>query len=116
MVNTTKPSPCPGILSGGRNPTNGSATNCPVTGSTDSISQVITLCVRIVKLQKTNDSFNLEWVTFPPHVYQLQYTTNLVPVQWINVGGPITPTNYITSVSDAVETDPLRFYRNILQP
>jgi hypothetical protein len=68
-----------------------------------------------VKLQKANDSFNLEWVTFPQHVYQLQYATNLVPVQWIN-GGPITATNYTTVISDAVGTDRLRFYRNILQP
>jgi hypothetical protein len=69
-----------------------------------------------VKLEKTNNSFNLEWVTFPPHVYQLESTTNLAPTSWINVGGPITATNYTTIVSNAVGTDRQRFYRNILLP
>ena len=67
-----------------------------------------------VRLQKTSNSFDLEWVTFPPHVYQLEYTTNLVPLNWINLGGPITATNYTTIVSDTVGTDPHRFYRNNL--
>jgi len=69
-----------------------------------------------VKLQKTSNSFNLEWVLFPPHVSQLEYTTHLDPAHWINVGGPITATNYTTIVSDAVGTDTQRYYRNILLP
>jgi hypothetical protein len=69
-----------------------------------------------VKLEKTNNSFNLEWVTFPPHVYQLEYTTSLDQTNWINVGGPITATNYTTIVSNTVGTDRQRFYRNILLP
>jgi hypothetical protein len=69
-----------------------------------------------VLLRKTTNSFNLEWVTFPPHAYQLEYTTNFDGITWIKVGAAIAATNYTTMVSDAIGTDPQRFYRNILQP
>ena len=69
-----------------------------------------------VKLEKTINSFILVWVTFPPHVYQLEYTANLDPANWINAGGPIPATNYTTIVSDSIGTDRQRFYRNILLP
>ena len=69
-----------------------------------------------VRLQKTSNSFDLEWVTFPPHAYQLEYSTNLDPSNWIKVGGPTSTTNYTAIVSDAVGTDTHRFYRNILLP
>jgi hypothetical protein len=69
-----------------------------------------------VRLQKTTNTFALEWVTFPPHVYQLEYSTDLDPNHWNNVEGPITAINYTTIVSDDVGTDAYRFYRNTVQP
>jgi len=47
--------------------------------------------------------------------YQVQYTTNLAPAHWIDLGDPITATNSSMTVSDLTGLGPHRFYRVILQ-
>jgi hypothetical protein len=46
--------------------------------------------------------------------YQLQYTTDLSTLNWINLGTPITVTNGVIATSDNNPADPQRFYRVIL--
>ena len=51
------------------------------------------------------------WNTVASAVYQLQYRTNLLQTNWINLGNTITATNTVMSASDSVKPDRLRFYR-----
>jgi hypothetical protein len=46
-------------------------------------------------------------------VYQVQYKTNLVQTNWINLGKPLIATNGNLTVSDtnAIRSSPQRFYR-----
>jgi hypothetical protein len=62
---------------------------------------------------KTSSSFNLTWGTMTGLVYQVQYKTNLVQTNWINLGKPLIATNGNLTVSDtnAIRSSPQRFYR-----
>jgi hypothetical protein len=62
---------------------------------------------------KTSSSFNLTWGTMAGLVYQVQYTTNLVQTNWINLGKPLIATNVNLTMSDtnAISSSPQRFYR-----
>jgi subtilase family serine protease len=62
---------------------------------------------------KTFSAFNLTWGTMAGLVYQVQYTTNLVQTNWINLGKPLIATNGYLTVSDtnAIGSSPQRFYR-----
>jgi len=62
---------------------------------------------------KTTSAFNLTWGTMAGLVYQVQYKTNLVQTNWINLGKPLIATNGNMTVSDtnAIRSSPQRFYR-----
>jgi subtilase family serine protease len=62
---------------------------------------------------KTSSSFNLAWGTMTGLVYQVQYKTNLLQTNWINLGKPLIATNDNLTVSDtnAIGSSPQRFYR-----
>jgi hypothetical protein len=59
----------------------------------------------------SNQSFSFSWVTVPGKSYQVQYSTNLMPANWINLGNPITATNGVTTLSDPFGSNSRRFYR-----
>jgi hypothetical protein len=60
----------------------------------------------------TSNTFRLSWNAVTGLVYQVQYKTNLLQPNWINLGVAITATNAITTaVPDVIGTDPQRFYR-----
>jgi hypothetical protein len=61
-------------------------------------------------------SITLTWAAVTGASYQLQYTTDLVNINWINLGLPITATNGVVVTSDNQPADPQRFYRIILAP
>ena len=65
-----------------------------------------------ISANRTNFTFN--WGAVSGQVYQIQFTTNLAPANWINLGGPVTATNGTMSVSDAIGANPQRFYRVVL--
>ena len=67
---------------------------------------------------KTSSSFNLTWGTMTGLVYQVQYTTNLVQTNWINLGKPLIATNDNLMMSDtnAIGSSPQRFYRLMVLP
>ena len=67
---------------------------------------------------QTSSTFNLTWGTVVGLVYQVQYKTNLLRTNWINLGKPLIATNGSLTVSDtnAISSSPQRFYRLMLLP
>jgi hypothetical protein len=67
---------------------------------------------------KTSSSFNLTWGTMTGLVYQVQYKTNLVQTNWINLGKPLIATSGNLTVSDtnAIGSSRQRFYRLMVSP
>jgi subtilase family serine protease len=66
----------------------------------------------------TSSTFNLTWGTTTGLVYQVQYKTNLLQTNWINLGKSLTATNTSLTVSDtnATSSSPQRFYRLMVLP
>ena len=56
------------------------------------------------------------WSALVNFSYQLQSSINPGNVGWTNVGGPITATGNVMSVSEPIGTTPQRFYRVIMLP
>jgi photosystem II stability/assembly factor-like uncharacterized protein len=64
----------------------------------------------------TNHQFQLSWNAVTGLVYQVQYKTNLLSTNWLNLGSPITATNSALTTTDATGPDPQRFYRIMMSP
>ena len=66
----------------------------------------------------TSSTFNLAWGTMAGLVYQVQYQTNLLETNWINLGKPLiaTSTNMTVSDTNAISSSPQRFYRLVVSP
>ena len=64
----------------------------------------------------TGNALTFTYSALSGQVYQLQYKTNLNQVNWFNLGSPIPATNSVMSASDAVGSDPQRFYRITVLP
>jgi len=58
---------------------------------------------------------SLTWTTVPGLAYQVQYSGELSPTGWNNLGSPLTATGSTLSVSYSPTASPQRFYR-ILVP
>ena len=80
-------------------------------------SSIVTLDVVFVFNSATlnGNAITFSWTTTPGVNYQVQYTTDLSSSNWINLGGPITATNAVTTNFDVLGTDPQRFYRILQQ-
>ncbi len=63
-----------------------------------------------------NNTFQLSWNATTGLVYQVQYKTNLLSTNWLNLGGPITATNTTLTTTNAIGPDRQRFYRTMLFP
>ena len=68
--------------------------------------------------QKSSASFNMTWGAVTGLVYQVQYCTNLMQPNWVNLGGPLTTTGSTLSVTDTngVSAARQRFYRLQVTP
>jgi sugar lactone lactonase YvrE len=64
----------------------------------------------------TNGIYTFSWSAVSNLTYQLQYATNLVAPNWINLGNPVTATNGSASTTDAIGSASQRFYRVRLLP
>ena len=64
----------------------------------------------------SNGQLKMTWNGATGFTYQLQYTTNLLPAYWSNLGGPIFATNNIVTGYDVISSGPQRFYRVSLVP
>ena len=63
----------------------------------------------------TNDSaFQFTWNTLANVAYQVQYKTNLLQTNWIDLGTSIKAAASTTTETDNSNTDPQRFYRVIV--
>jgi hypothetical protein len=56
-------------------------------------------------------SMSLSWDGLLGQTYQVQYTTNLIPVEWVNLGDPIAGTNGPITILDSLNASPQKFYR-----
>ena len=56
------------------------------------------------------------WNALPGLAYQLQFTTNLNPANWTNLGAPTNAASNVVTAADTGPTDPHRFYRFVLSP
>jgi len=65
---------------------------------------------------RSGGSIALTWGAVTGAAYQLQYTTSLSAIKWINLGTPITASNGVIAASDPQPADPQRFYRVVLVP
>jgi subtilase family serine protease len=94
------------------------AENVPNYFGLDDVSLILLPEPAFKTAQQTTAAFNLTWNAATGLVYQVQYTTNLLQTNWINLGQPLIATNASLTVSDtnAVNSSPQRFYRLIEQP
>ena len=67
---------------------------------------------------RTPSTFNVSWGTMAGLVYQVQFKTNLLQTNWINLGKLLMATNTSLTVSDtnAIGSSPQRFYRIQMLP
>lgn len=68
----------------------------------------------IQPITRNGRTINITWNAMLGKQYQVQYTTNLSPANWQNLGDPITATNVTATASDIIGPDPNRFYRVVL--
>jgi hypothetical protein len=61
-----------------------------------------------------NNTISFAWNGVRGQSYQVQYTTNLVSLDWINLGDLLPVTNGTMTASDTIHSDPQRFYRVVL--
>ena len=61
----------------------------------------------------TNSTFKFSWNALTGVRYQVEYNTNLVQGNWINLGNPITASGNTVTVTDtnAITSSPQRYYR-----
>jgi len=64
---------------------------------------------------QTSQALHFAWSSATGQIYQVQFTTNLDSINWINLGSPIGATNASTSTSDSTGSGPQRYYRVGLQ-
>ena len=65
---------------------------------------------------QTNHTALMTWSALVGGTYQLQYSTNLVQTNWVNLGLQIVATNASATASDSIGPDRQRFYRTALVP
>ena len=70
----------------------------------------------LLPITTSNNKLSFSWDTFNGQTYQVQYTTNLAPANWINLGTAISGTNGAMSVSDVIGLNPQQFYRVVVLP
>jgi hypothetical protein len=59
-------------------------------------------------------TFKFTWNAQPDVTYQIQYKTNLMQADWINLGNSVNAHAASMSATNAAVTDPQRFYRVVI--
>jgi hypothetical protein len=89
---------------------NFSGTNASVTFTPQAAPAQLT-SPNIISFSLTANTATLIWTSIPTHTYQLQYTTNLAPANWMNIGtGTLANAAFMTN-SDTGATQSQKFYR-----
>jgi hypothetical protein len=63
-----------------------------------------------------NGTLSLNWNAQAGRLYQVQYTTNLTQIHWINLGGVLSTANSSIMANDDTAAATMRFYRIVLLP
>ena len=71
---------------------------------------------RIESLRYTNGATLLAWHSVVGRAYQVQYNSTVTAADWTNLGGAVTATNVLTSITDSPSPILARFYRVQLLP
>jgi len=90
--------------------------NNPAYFGLDDISVVPVAAPALQTLAKANTTMQFSFNTMSGLVYQVQYVTNFLQTNWINLGQPFTATNTPTTFTDAGAANPQRFYRVAISP
>ena len=93
------------------------AENDPAGFGLDDISVTAIPSSPVGKLSKSGNNALLSWTTTTGVTYQLQYKTNLLQTDWVNLGVPFTATTNLSSITDtnALRNSPHRWYRLVVQ-
>jgi hypothetical protein len=91
------------------------AENDPAYFGLDDVSVIHIPTVLFKTAAQTTGTFNLTWATVTGLVYQVQYKTNLLQTDWLNLTKPTSATSTNLSASDS-SSSPQRFYRLIVAP
>ncbi len=80
-----------------------------------SVTPIATPAFQSVK--RTNSTITVTWSATSGIMYQVQYTTNLINPNWINLGSAVSAVGSTVSATDTLLTGPARrFYRVELLP
>ena len=90
--------------------------NDPDAFGLDDVSALMLASPTVGSVVAGTNSTTLGWSASSNVHYQVQYTTNLVPALWLNLGGLVTGSNGMLLVSDSSRSSSQRFYRVLLQP
>ena len=63
-----------------------------------------------------NGAISFTWSSMAGLSYQLQYITNLIESNWVNLGNPVSSTGSPLSATDTTSSGVQRFYRVMLMP
>jgi photosystem II stability/assembly factor-like uncharacterized protein len=82
----------------------------------DDVSVVPVAGALLQTTARTGNSFDISWNSTSNLTYQLQYQTNLLSPNWINLGSPITGSGPSITVTNTIGPDRQRFYRIMISP
>ncbi len=83
----------------------------PSLSATTTVQVVVLPQPQLGNATVTGTSLTLSWETHPGRTYQVQSTDNLDSAAWVNVGSPITATDWHLILSDEIQPSGQRFYR-----
>jgi subtilase family serine protease len=92
------------------------ATNQPDYFGLDDVSVTPISAPAFQSTAAAGGTISLTWSAMTGVTYQVQYTTNLSTINWINLGSPISATGGSISTSDVTTLGPQRFYRVVVAP
>ena len=72
---------------------------------------VVNLPIIQTPVMMTNGQILLTWTAPAGRTCQLQYKTNLLSTNWINIGSALTASNTVMAFTNAIGSDKQRFYR-----
>jgi subtilase family serine protease len=91
------------------------AENDPAYFGVDDVSVTHIPGLAFQALSMSGNGFNLTWPTAEGLLYLVQYKTNLLQPNWVDLGKPVTASSSTLSVTDA-GLSPQRFYRVLAWP
>jgi hypothetical protein len=87
------------------------AENVPDGFGLDDVTLIPIPAPSFLAVSKTNNLLKFSWNSLAGVAYQLQFSTNLLKTNWVNLGAAINATNSIATITNNIGPDPQRFYR-----